>query len=293
MPLTQKQQFMIRSLSQLGNVYVSLYLENNRQAYPRRGNHWIDGLGFFLKGYAFERQGTSPAYSKNACEALRNILRDNRRRVPGRVLSRELWREFCLIGGYVGGRGANPKRNPLKPRIGRDVISICSGLVDDSHNIFAFAQGALHSLEDDEVRTAHQQLCRIRGVGPKIASFFLRDVAIDSGLANALIASNIKLQPIDIWIRRIVSSLCNDIDGASDNDFAERVVDLAKDAGESPLLFNAGAWYFGARVARRISDVEKALERRDVMRRTIQEYIDQIRVELAGLEQTHHQIMQD
>lgn len=95
-------------------------------------------------------------------------------------------------------------------------------------------------------------MSQVRGVGSKIASFFLRDVALRYGLAPP--TNRWLLQPVDLWVKRFTARLDPDR-GASNRAVAEWVVAHS----EAPELANAGLWYFGARIAPRRADWTKAL----------------------------------
>jgi hypothetical protein len=71
----------------------------------------------------------------------------------------------------------------------------------------------------------------IRGIGPKIASFFLRDVAICYEIGPD--QDRELLQPVDRWILR----------------FAQLLDDQLPRSAVSQWMANAGMWYFGARIA--------------------------------------------
>jgi 3-methyladenine DNA glycosylase/8-oxoguanine DNA glycosylase len=111
---------------------------------------------------------------------------------------------------------------------------------------------ARKAIADDQIEDVHNELRQVRGVGRKIASFFLRDVALRFGLAPD--TNRWLLQPVDLWIRRFTALLDADR-GTSDRAVAEWVVTHS----EVPELANAGLWYFGARIARRRLEWEEAL----------------------------------
>jgi hypothetical protein len=111
---------------------------------------------------------------------------------------------------------------------------------------------ARRAIADDRVSDVHTEVCRVRGVGRKLASFFLRDVALRFGLAPD--TDRWLLQPVDLWVRRF-TELLNLERGMSVRAVAEWVVAHS----ETPELANAGMWYFGARIAPRRLDWEMAL----------------------------------
>lgn len=91
-------------------------------------------------------------------------------------------------------------------------------------------------------------MSNVNGVGPKIVSLFLRDVAIYYGIAVTSLRD--RLQPIDVHVRRITLSLMQVV-GADDHvdAIAPWIVSESQAAGVSPELVNAGMWYFGSQIA--------------------------------------------
>ncbi len=100
----------------------------------------------------------------------------------------------------------------------------------------------LDLLQNDELLKAYKMLRKINGIGPKIASFFLRDVA-DLYNINPIHDREL-LQPIDVWIRFILQLLSNNSE-LDDIACAKFVVDNSTQPGK----FNQGAWYFSSQIA--------------------------------------------
>jgi hypothetical protein len=256
---------VVAALARIGKeVYVPFFLDSATARYRNRQSNWIEALGFFLNGYAFERQGRSPEYAPVACEAL-TLLSAKAKSGPSRVFANELWIKFCTLGGYgtdADGakpappfKGANKKMNPLNPETNTDTLTICRGLKD--HNLFSFAAVAL---KGNQIGQAHAKLDEIRGVGSKIASFFLRDVALDTGAEVRKLDNRDLLQPIDVWVRRIARILSENRDAAIDDSVAAtEMTRLADASGSCALLLNAGSWYFGSQVVASLREMPNAL----------------------------------
>ena len=81
------------------------------------------------------------------------------------------------------------------------------------------------------------------------ASLYLRDIVLLYDLQKFLAIETQKyLQPIDTWVRQVAERL--GIIGKNDKDpiaIAEKIVAQCRNHSVCPLLFNAGAWYVGAR----------------------------------------------
>ena len=161
----EDRKAVVRFLGKIGDkVYVPLFLNSSVGEFSNLYEDWVQALKFFLSGYAFERQGRSPDYAPTAVAAVDQVLPAGRsQRSPGPGLPDSLWQAFCRIGRYLPpenvptkrshkgkGRspnpylGANAKTNPLYPKDGKDVVSVCwLRLEGNGYNLCAFARSAL------------------------------------------------------------------------------------------------------------------------------------------------------
>jgi len=117
-------------------------------------------------------------------------------------------------------------------------------LTEHDSNIVAYAVSMIKS---GKVKEAFDALDRIHAVGDKIASFYLRDVAIVYGLSDSLCWDTHKYCfPVDTWLRQ-VSDRLGVTDGTETlEEVKKRMVLASLMAGASPLMFNCGAWLVGA-----------------------------------------------
>jgi hypothetical protein len=114
----------------------------------------------------------------------------------------------------------------------------------------------LAELRAARVSEAFDRLRNIRGAGPKVIPLFLRDVAIENeGILPRESVFDLHLQPVDRWVKRIAELL----DRSNTRSPAVGCLDLANAAETSPLLLNAGAWYFGSHIAHGSYRLRKAL----------------------------------
>lgn len=127
---------------------------------------------------------------------------------------------------------------------------------------------AKEKLDSDQVKGAYKILNKINGIGPKIASLFLRDVAV---MYDCKKVSNNKklLQPIDTWIRYCVRT-CAGNTKLTDNGCAHFIIN----GTDEPEKANQGIWYFCAQVAQSSrSRVNRTIEDQKYMERLIQQHI--------------------
>jgi hypothetical protein len=117
----------------------------------------------------------------------------------------------------------------------------------------------IREVEAGRLADAYDHLA-LRGIGPKIRTFFIRDLVALTG-AEPDIADGRDLvycQPVDIWVRVTVDALgvpapsptfCpgsahRERLGSADADVAGRMNSGAAMAGVSPIRLNQGVWYF-------------------------------------------------
>ncbi|RMG67632.1 MAG: hypothetical protein D6715_04325 [Calditrichaeota bacterium] len=131
---------------------------------------------------------------------------------------------------------------------GRDVEMILSTLDFIGHlpslNIVGYS---VQKIRSGEIKEHYDELQRdIVQVGPKIAAFYLRDVVSLYQLEN-LVPEEFAfcLQPIDVWVRKLVKKIGMVDNEASDDEVREAIITLCRDYKVSPTQFNQGAWYLG------------------------------------------------
>ena len=273
----------IKGLSLLGEVYTHR-LQNEFKRFGNIEKDWRVALKFFLKNYAFERQGAPKAYPDSAVKAF--DLADKKADRPGKDLAKEVWKKFCQLIPAT-----NPDRNPLSTKEDPqsiDILSFCAQMDKYGYNIFQFA---LDGIKKDLLQT-HNSLVKIRGIGPKIASFFLRDVAFLGNISiNELekLQDRSLLQPVDVWVRRTVSFL-DGSSGQKDEEIAKRLVEMAVAAQCCPLSLNAGAWYLGAKIATTDQRLTDCLKDMDELKKNIEKWLSPRQEETKKLSEVFDKI---
>jgi hypothetical protein len=256
----QKRRCFIRLFESVGSVYQkydSDPLWKNR--YPNALNDKVQSLSAFLAGYAFERQGRPPSFSAIASRIVSQ-------QSPFALDPRAAWQKFC---GEIGNTGLNPKNNPLAPRgtpftqkDGKPRNTNGSSAVELAQNLeMPLVRWVLDNLKE-RTQIVHDELCRISGVGDKIASFFMRDVACQFDTFPSGQKNRCLLQPVDIWIQR-AAKLLGDTDGKP----AQFIVEQAERERCSPERVNQGMWYFGAEIAGSERSLEKFIREPDEIER--------------------------
>jgi hypothetical protein len=291
---------IIAVLAELGErIYVPQYLNDSLARFPNVDDDWIEALRFFVNGYREAGPLTRLCPSRGGGDRCSD--RTGQTYEAGQALAKNVWAKFCELGGYGPKptkrsrskskqvpkapepyEGANSKNNPLYPMGGKDVdlITFCASLNDCDYNICAFG---MHGIRTD-LRKTYDRLNDIRGVGPKIASFFLRDVALRDPASYHEIQNRELLQPIDIWVRRTATLLAGDPDDRRSNlAIAKELVKLAAEAGCCDLSVNSGSWYFGSQVVGTLRDLRAALSNREALKERLQSRAQALRNEAAVL----------
>ena len=193
---------------------------------------------FFLDGYAFERAGRNSSYAPAAVDALeKNALEFDESRSP--EVENKTWDDFreALEEAHI------PPNKKLCPLFPGDRSLVRQLREKGKSNILAYAQ---ECISRGIIPEAFDFLISIRGIGPKIASLFLRDAKelLPEGGVTVQIDSSIRwqLQPIDIWVKRTIELIAR---RTMENSEAARFV---VQNSANPERANMGMWYFSSLV---------------------------------------------
>lgn len=242
----------------------------------------ILALSQFLFGYAFERQGRSPAYAPIARHVIETAA-TMKAFWQDEAMPQRAWTSFCsTLNEIREGAKPNPMNNPLCPQ-DQPYVSKWGQKETAQPSALEFAQQRLKGFDynivawarrmllDGQVLTVHGDLCSINGIGPKIASFFLRDVAWCFRIE--VVSQRDLLQPIDVWVERTARQL----DPAAKGRVAAWIVQESLAAGILPEAVNAGLWYFGALIAGSEFRLFQALNSPQYARRLVDEHVTGLR----------------
>ncbi len=105
----------------------------------------------------------------------------------------------------------------------------------------------IEKIKSKKIAEAYQDLDGIWSIGPKIASFILRDIVYIYKLESYLSDEDYYfLQPIDTWVHNLSKS----IDLVDNNKIykgeAKDITDKCFEFGVNPIHYNQGVWYVGA-----------------------------------------------
>ncbi len=234
---------------ELSELYILRFLKRTQNACGKFRSNPSDSLRFFLLGYAFERQGSSRDFAVVANEV---ILEASKEKDFSSLKAKKIWNTFAKKLSEVSVK-PNHTRNPLCPKDTKYTnnkgntkivkqVSVIELAQEEISNV-GIVSFAKEKLDLDQAKEAYRILNKINGVGPKIAPFFLRDVAVMCDCKKIL--NNKKLlQPIDTWIRYCVRT-CSGNTKLTDKECAGFLINST----DEPEKANQGIWYFCAQVA--------------------------------------------
>lgn len=204
---------------------------------------WWKALWFFFDRafYQGRRDDVSYRVSNAAHSVLEPVISDTNGRIADAQLPGLELNLSAKIGkGHVGKAG-DVKMVLSTLRYLRRVPE--ANIVKDSVARISAGQIAQHY---KELQIAISPKSGIYQIGPKVASFYLRDLVTLYGLESYVPAQvQYTLQPIDVWVRRLAEKAEIVAPNASDGAIRQAIVELSVERGCSPLQFNQGVWYLG------------------------------------------------
>jgi hypothetical protein len=242
-------------------------------------------LDTFL-AYAYTRQGAPSAYAYAARKTVEGLA-ERRASWQEAGLAQQAWQQYK---DELKGRAPNHRNNPMCPQGTRyrngkgehatqqpSVIEFVQEYLSNTdYNIVRWAEKMLRT---DDVQSVYNHLISINGVGAKIASLFLRDIAWLCEIVPT--RSRELLQPVDVWVRRYVRHWERN-DKLEDPACAHWIVEHASEAVVSPERVNAGMWYFGARVAGDALTLSQLIDDVEAMRIAIEKHVDEMAAQVAA-----------
>ena len=206
---------------------------------------WRAALALFLGKYAYARNINLSAYAAAAESVAKGLPK---RSTPSARTKADAWEAFDR--NLPKELGRNPKLNPLA--VDGSVIDLCAEVPE--YNLVEWTR---RQIVRSKIGEAHARLRAVRGIGNKIASFWLRDIAdaFTLTLKDADRPDEVLLQPIDIWVYRAAQVVApvhqvklprTPSDGAEDA--ARIIIHLAAELGVRHTLLNTAIWTFGAQM---------------------------------------------
>lgn len=136
----------------------------------------------------------------------------------------------------------------------------------------------------DHIKIVYEAIQEINGIGPKIASLFIRDVAVFYNIYPK--NDRHLLQPVDVWVNRVFKQLASaDRLKTPDTKNIQRwIVESALNAGVRAEAVNEGMWYFSSQIADSDYRMSKALNDIKYARALLQQHMETVSQELSAWE---------
>lgn len=241
----------INKCVELSELHILRFLKRNKEDCGDFESNPFDSLRYFLWEYAFERQGSSRDFAAVAHEVI--LEASEKGKDFSSLKAEKIWNTFTKKLNEVSVKPNHPC-NPLCPQGTKysnkgntktvRQISVIELMLQEELSNVGIVSFAKEKLDLDQVEEAHKILNKINGVGPKIASLFLRDVAVRYDCKK--ISNNKELlQPIDTWIKYCVQ-ICEGDKKLNDNECADFLIN----GTDEPEKANQGIWYFCTQVAK-------------------------------------------
>ena len=239
MPFTEEQIEIAKRLCLGATIYRNYHLRG-----PIHRNQFRDSyqaLVRFVRGYAYERQGAAAAYKLIAEKSIEKVL-CNRVRSINLEISEKVWRTYREIAKTeFNNLSVNATHNPLKSDKG--ILTMMAK--EQIKNLAVFVRDMI---QNGNTKKVHRLMVNVRGIGTKIASLYMRDIAYLGDLNELKIKDSHYLQPIDTWIEQCLSIILEDVPKKPEEK-QRKIVELCKEANVSQTAFNQGAWVIGSQIA--------------------------------------------
>lgn len=209
-------------------------------------NDWWEALRFFFGRvfYQGRRDDISKEVERTVIEALMKHFGDKAKRdLEFERLKKENWNGVNKeLKEKIGKRKIG---KPLDIDLTVYTLNFISSPAIPDRNIVNYT---VRKIKLGEISMHSKELQdKIRGVGPKISSLYLRDVVSLFDLENCLRNGDYEaVMPVDTWIRKIAKNL--EIvrnSKAKDNEIVRAIIDMCKENNISPIQINQGIWYIG------------------------------------------------
>jgi len=271
----EKEQLEIaKRLTTGAAIYQNCYLSDTM--FKEQFANEYQALVCFISNYAYERQGAAAAYPVIAERAIEKVFHKEIKSVTHAHVQMAWGACKEIATDDFNNLQLNATHNPMHSQNGILAIMAEQGI----HNIALHIKGLI---EKDKTREAHELIDSVRGIGPKIASFYLRDIVYLAKLTESKIKDQFYLQPVDTWLEQALSIIFGARAPTKLREQQEIIVNLCKEADCSPIAFNQGAWVLGSQIAGDYNTLQK-LAKNEKAKEIIESHISETKAYLAEVE---------
>lgn len=199
---------------------------------------WWGGLQLLLRHSFF--QGRTDEVSQKVEAAAMPVLCRHFEGRSASCLAQPVFDQVRQDLAAVVGKGKIGKSRDIEMLIG--IFQFVSKLPEE--NLAIYSVGEVRS---GRLRGHYDELRAIPQIGPKIASFYLRDLVCIYGLDDLVKPEDLQyLQPIDVWVRKVADNLeITGGDNVPEEEVRLNIIRTCEQCGVSAFRFNQGAWYLG------------------------------------------------
>jgi len=256
-----------KRLAAFASVYQNAYVNNIN--FRKQYEH--------LENFAYERQGTPQAYPAIAKQTIEKVFHGKVEHVDYDQATKA-WRIYSEIATRdFNGIRTNASHNPMNSSQGVLRAMANQGI----HNIASHVKTLI---KEGKTKNAHTFIDDIRGIGTKIASFYLRDIVYLGGLDENQMKDQFYLQPLDTWLDQTYSMIMKKEKPAGLEEKQKTFVDLCRAAGCSPIAFNQGAWIVGSQIAGEYSTFKKIACGEAESKEIIKNYLEEQQTFISEIE---------
>lgn len=252
------------NLQRIGIDYINIWLRDPDTHFECNA---YDGFKDFIRFgfYRNRRDEVSEMYIRHAQAALEDIARPLSADPSNQVKllagkGKELTEKFESLVALDSKN--KKKKKETHPTDRKFLTSACDDFIpklsQDDYNVRHFCR---RFLKNRKLKALHDHLTVVKGIGPKIASLYLRDMLllyVDSlplreRFVDELTIDQIKVvYPIDTWVEKISKKIL-DVEGDK-SQIAEMLIEKCRNAGVSPIYVNHGIYQIGAKAQKLLLD---------------------------------------
>lgn len=230
----------IKKIINYGDRYIEKHLSEVFDA-DLMFKDWWEGLQFFLSRsfYQGRRDTISMRVEEKAMNILKIYIVDNGNDSIV-LLNENNFPEIKNALIEVIGKGKIGRGRDIEMVI--SILKFVSNLEEKNIVIYSTTK-----IKNGKVKEHFYELQNIFSIGPKITSFYLRDLICMYSLDKYMSKEDlIFLQPIDTWVRKVALKV-GIIDNINEQDslVREKIVKACLYLDVSTIKFNQGAWFLG------------------------------------------------
>jgi hypothetical protein len=193
---------ILANISTFGNYYVENYLRNKYNV-MKLLDDWWESLVFLFSHIFFQarKEDISEKAMKQAVETLAKYFFNEKRNIEYKRLNDNKWNIIRNELLKVIGPGKIGKTRDV------DMTIECLNFIGKlpNKNIVKYSKD---KVQNKKIHNHYNELLKLKQIGPKIASFYLRDIVMLFDMEDTLSETDYKdLQPIDTWVKKIAIKL--------------------------------------------------------------------------------------